>query len=97
MNIRLGAGDEEGAGLVQHMQACEVDITTIHDVGCTGLGQQQVEGVNVVQLAVRDMDELGMLPRRSSRVCIFTAALVERKCAHGNSDRHKSIVVESSA
>ena len=38
--------------------------------------------------------KLGMLPRRSSSVCIFTAALVERKCAQGNIDRHRSIVVE---
>jgi len=41
--------------------------------------------------------KLGMLPRRSSNVCIFTAALFERKCAHGNIDRHRSMVVESSA
>ena len=30
-----------------------------------------------------------MLPRKSSSVCIFTAALVVRKCAHGKTDRHK--------
>jgi hypothetical protein len=41
--------------------------------------------------------KLGMLPFRSSSVCIFTAALVVRKCAHGNTDRHRSMVVESSA
>ena len=36
-----------------------------------------------------------MLPRRSSSVCIFTAALVVRKCAHGKTDRHRAMVVES--
>jgi hypothetical protein len=41
--------------------------------------------------------KLGMLPRRSSSVCIFTAALVERKRAQGNTDRHRSMVVESSS
>ena len=41
--------------------------------------------------------KLGMEPRKSSRVCILTAALVVRKVAQGNIDRHKSIVVESSA
>src|SRR4051812_15345440 len=41
--------------------------------------------------------KLGIGPRRSSSVCILTAALVERKSAHGNSERHKSIVVLSSA
>ena len=38
-----------------------------------------------------------MLPRRSSSVCIFTAALVVRKCAHGKTDRHRAMVVESRA
>jgi hypothetical protein len=41
--------------------------------------------------------KLGMLPRRSSSVCIFTAALVERNGAHGNTDRHRSMVVASRA
>src|ERR1035441_4665865 len=39
----------------------------------------------------------GIDPRRSSRVCILTADLVERKCAQGNKLRQRSIVVESSA
>src|ERR1700693_6069479 len=32
--------------------------------------------------------KLGIGPRRSSSVCILTAALVERNSAHGNSERH---------
>lgn len=34
--------------------------------------------------------KLGILPRKSIKVCIFTAALVDRKCAHGNNDRHRT-------
>jgi hypothetical protein len=41
--------------------------------------------------------KLGMLPRKSSSVCILTAALVVRKCAHGKTARQRSMVVESSA
>src|SRR5437867_1578550 len=40
---------------------------------------------------------VGMLPCRSSKVCILTAALRRRNFAHGNSDRHRSMVVESRA
>lgn len=40
---------------------------------------------------------VGMLPCRSSRVCILTAALRRRNLAHGNNDKHRSIVVESRA
>jgi hypothetical protein len=57
MQIRFGAGDEEGTRPMQHMQAREIDIAAIHDIGGAGLGQHEVESVNVVQLAVRDMDE----------------------------------------
>src|ERR1035437_5432566 len=38
--------------------------------------------------------KLGMLPRTSSKVCIFTAALLRSWGAHGNSARHRSIMVE---
>src|SRR5438132_14274727 len=40
---------------------------------------------------------VGILPRRSNKVCILTAALYLRKFAHGNKARHKSMVVESNA
>src|ERR1035441_8491007 len=41
--------------------------------------------------------KVGILPCRSSRVCIFTAALCFRNFAHGKSARHRSMVVESKA
>ena len=41
--------------------------------------------------------KLGMLPRRSSRVCSLTAPLAWRNFAHGNNARQRSMVVESSA
>src|SRR6476661_492425 len=41
--------------------------------------------------------KVGIDPRRSSSVCNFTAALVERNGAHGNIDRHRSMVVASRA
>src|ERR1019366_5388627 len=40
---------------------------------------------------------VGMLPGRSSSVCILTARLPRRNRAHGNSARHRSMVVESRA
>ena len=38
-----------------------------------------------------------MLPCRSSKVCILTAALCFRNLAQGNRDRQRSMVVESNA
>src|ERR1035437_7315435 len=40
---------------------------------------------------------VGILPCRSSSVCIFTAPLCWRNFAHGNRERQRSMVVESSA
>src|ERR1039457_3558008 len=34
---------------------------------------------------------VGMLPCRSSNVCILTAALCFRNLAHGNNERHRSM------
>jgi hypothetical protein len=40
---------------------------------------------------------VGMLPRTSSNVCIFTPAFVLRKRAQGKTERQRSIVVASKA
>ena len=53
--------------------------------------------MNVVQLAIRDVDKTRNVAPQVERVCIFTAALVVRKCAHGKTDRHRAMVVESRA
>src|ERR1700748_3206878 len=42
---------------MQHVEPGEIDIAAIHDVDRARLGKQQVERVNVVQFAVRDVDE----------------------------------------
>jgi len=57
VHVRFGAGDEEGSGEVQHMEPGEIDIAPIHDVDRARLREQQVERVNVVQLAIRNVDE----------------------------------------
>jgi hypothetical protein len=93
----LGARDEEAARLIERVEPLIVQVAPIHDVEGAGLDKQQVQHVDVVHLAVGDVDEGGDRPRRSSSVCNFTAALVERNGAHGNIDRHRSMVVASRA
>ena len=51
-------------------------IYQVHDIDA-GLRDQHIERVHIVHLCVGNMDKSGMLPRRSSSVCIFTAALVD--------------------
>ncbi len=57
IHVRFGAGDEEGSGEMQHMEAGEIDITPIHNVDGSRLREQKIERVNVVQLAIRNVDE----------------------------------------
>ena len=55
--VGLGAGDKEAFGLVQLIEPIEVDVAAVHDVESAGLGQQQVQNVDVVQFAVADVKE----------------------------------------
>src|SRR5882672_9135693 len=89
--------DEECTCLMDHIESPEIDIAAIHDVNRSCLQGDQVQREGIAHFTVGNMDETGIGPRRSSSVCILTAALVERKSAHGDSERHKSIVVLSSA
>src|SRR5664280_155380 len=57
IQVRFGASDEEGTSLMQYIKAYEVDVAAIHDVDGARFGEQQIEGMNVVQLAVRDVNE----------------------------------------
>ena len=52
IQVRLGAGNEDGASLMQDVKVREVDVAAIHDVDGACFGDQQIESVNVVQLAV---------------------------------------------
>src|SRR5712691_8439378 len=59
LEIRLTAGHEEAAGLVEAIQALEVEEAAIHNVEGAGLGQQLVEDVDLVHLAITNVDEGG--------------------------------------
>ncbi len=55
--VRFGAGDEERAGLVQSEQPLEIEVGPIHHVNRRRLWNQQIEHVDIVQLAVGNMDK----------------------------------------
>ena len=48
---------EEAAGLMQAVETGEVEIAAIHDVEGSGLGQKQVQDVDVMELAVGNVNE----------------------------------------
>ena len=53
----LGADQEEAAGLVQRMKAGEVHVAAIEQVERAGLWRQHVQHVDLVHLAVADVNE----------------------------------------
>ena len=59
VEVGFGARHKEAARVVQTMEPVEVDIASVHDVEGAGLGDQQVEDIDVVQFAVADVQECG--------------------------------------
>ena len=52
LSIALGSNDKEGAGLIQGEESPEIQIPSIHDVERPWLWDEDIEDVDVVQLAV---------------------------------------------
>ena len=96
-DVLLGSHDEERRAEGEHEEAFEIDVGPIHDVEGAGLGRNSSRMLTSCVLPAVMRINVGMLPRRSNSVCIFTAALRRRNLAHGNSERHRSMVVESRA
>src|ERR1019366_1262079 len=59
LEVRLATGHEEAAGLVEAIEALEVEEATIHDVESAGFRQQSVKDVDLVHLAITDVNEGG--------------------------------------
>jgi len=55
----LVMGNEEGSGLMDRVQPREVQVSPIHDVEISRLHIENVEHVDIVQLAVADVNEGG--------------------------------------
>ncbi len=54
LEIGFGADHKETANFVQSPQTLEVDVPTVHDVESTRFGNQFVEDVDLVPLAIAD-------------------------------------------
>src|SRR5665213_1508931 len=57
IEVSLGARYEEAARLIQRVEPLKVQVPPIHDVEGAGFDKQQVQHVDVVHLAVGDVDE----------------------------------------
>ena len=67
LGVGLGPSDKEGIGLMNGEEPLEIEIASIEQVVGTGLDDQIVQGVDLVCLAVADMNE-----------CRYGAAQIEQ-------------------
>ena len=92
-----GAGDKKGGRQMQAIEPGEVEIAAIHDVERPRLPRQLVEEVHVVNLARSDNDDGGKVTLEREQRVELDGGFVAAELGLGNSERHRSIVVESSA
>ena len=59
LGVALGTGHKEGLGLVNHKQPGEIQIAPIHQVERPRLEHQIVQHIDLVRLAVGDVNETG--------------------------------------
>ena len=53
----IGTGHEERAALIESRQTLEVDIAAIDDIEGASLGNELLENIDVVELAVADVQK----------------------------------------
>ena len=79
LGIGLGTGDEEGVGLMNHKQSLEIQVPAIEQVVRARLDVQQVQGVDLVGLAVADVNECGDGAAQVQKGVQFDSRLVRAK------------------
>ena len=79
LGIGLGTGDEEGVGLMNHKQSLEIQVPAIEQVVSARLDVQQVQGVDLVSLAVADVNECGDGAAQVQKGVQFDSRLVRAK------------------
>ena len=97
LGMAFGPNDKEGLAEMDLIEPGEIEVTTIHDVERTRFGEQVIEDVDVMNFPISDECDSGdassQIEQGVELDCRFRLAEV----CPGNRDRHKSMVVESSA
>ena len=57
LKVGFGVRDKESLGQRRGVESGEIDITPIHDVETASLENDLIEDIDIVELAVRDMNE----------------------------------------
>ena len=92
LGVALGARHKEGLRLVNHEQSGEVQIAPIHQVKRSRLQQQGVHHIDLVRLAVGDVNETGDIASQVQQRVQFDGRLGRAKRCPG---KHRQTQVDS--
>ena len=56
-HVAFGSQNEKGVAAMDAVKAFEIDVSAIHDIDGPGFRREQIQGMDIVQLAVGDVDE----------------------------------------
>lgn len=85
LRVRLGSGHKERAALVNGVESGVVEITPIEKVVCARLDQQLIEGIDLVRLAVADVDKgRNRAPEIEQRVQLDGSLVLTKRCPRIN-------------
>ncbi len=59
IQVVLGADHEEGQGLMDDIKPCEIQVAAIHDIEGSGLDQQFVQNIDIVEFSLGNGDKTG--------------------------------------
>ena len=90
IEVFLGARDEETASLVQGVQPLEVEVPAIHQVVGSWLGQERIEHVDLVHLAVGNVNKARDIAAQTEQGVQFDCGLRRTKRRPGK-DRQAQI------
>jgi len=73
IHVALCPRHEDASRLMQPVEALKADVASIHDVGGAGFRNQLIEDVDVVKLAIADMDKTRDIAAMPIRRCAKSA------------------------
>lgn len=97
LGVLFASDDEECLCGMDAKQTPEIKVCTVEYINTTSFESDLVEEMHIVNQTVCNPYENWDWPMRSIWVCSLIALFALRKVAHGNIERHRSMVEESTA
>ena len=95
IQIAFGADDKERGLLREGIQPRKVDVPAVHDVEGARFQNQFVEQADIVRLPLCNANKTGDIAAEIHQRVELDGGFALTESGHGNSERHRSMVLES--